>query len=81
MVIPQRHKMGTSQFVMPDDILTVVAGDDKFIKFVYEGDPLMIQRDPANNADLTMEYFYGCRYGLGLVLAGDKNTGIGRYET
>lgn len=80
VVTPQRHKVGTTQFVMDDNVLTIVAGDDKPIKFVWEGDPIMIMGDPMQNADLTQEYFYGARYGLALVLAGG-NAGIGRYET
>lgn len=36
--------------------------------------------DPLKNADLTQEYFFGERYGLGIVLAGG-NGGIGRYDT
>lgn len=80
MAIPQRHQVNSTSFVMPDDVLTVIAGDDKFIKFVYEGDPLVIMGDPKTNADLTQEYFYAVKYGVGVVLAGDKNTGIGKYE-
>lgn len=79
VAIPQRHQVGSTNFVFQDDVLTIVAGDDKPIKFVYEGDPLVIMGDPKTNADLTQEYFYGERYGLGLVLAGG-NAGIGRYE-
>lgn len=79
VAMPQRHKAGTTNFVFPDDVLTIVAGDDKPIKFVREGDPLVIMGDPLNNADLTQEYVYMERYGLGLVLAGG-NAGIGRYE-
>ena len=79
VAIPQRHKIGSSNFVFEDDVLTIIAGDDKPIKFVYEGDPLVIMGTPANNADLTQEYFYGEKYGLGIVLAGG-NAGIGRYE-
>lgn len=78
--LPQRHQINSTSFVLPDDVLMVVAGDDKFIKFVYEGDPIMKMVDPFDNADLTNEYYYGVRYGLGVVLAGNKNTGIGRYE-
>lgn len=59
-------------------MLTIVATDERPIKFVYEGDPLVIMRDPIENADLTQEYFYSVRTGAGLVLAG--NSGIGRYE-
>lgn len=77
---PQRHKVGTTDFVFNDNVLTIVAGDEKPIKFVYEGDPLVIMGDPTKNADLTQEYFYGERYGLALILAAG-NTGVGRYQT
>ena len=78
VVTPQRHAVGSTNFLLADDIFTVVATDDKPLKFVYEGNPLMIARDPFDNMDLTQEYVYADRYGLGLVLAG--NTGIGRYK-
>lgn len=79
VAIPQRHQVGSTNFVFQDDVLTIVAGSDRPIKFIYEGDPLVIMGDPKTNADLTQEYFYAERYGLGLVLAGG-NAGIGRYE-
>ena len=64
---------------MRDDVLTIIAGDDKPIKCVYEGDPIVIMGDPLTNGDLTQEYLYGEKYGMGIVLAGG-NAGIGRYE-
>ena len=76
---PQRHKVGTTEFVLDDDVLTIIAGDDKPIKMVYEGDPIVLMGDPISNADFTQEYLYGEKYGLGIVLAGG-NAGIGRYE-
>lgn len=79
VVTPQRHKVGSTEFVMRDDILTIMAGDDKPIKCVYEGDPIVIMGDPLTNGDLTQEYLYGEKYGLGIVLAGG-NAGVGRYE-
>lgn len=80
IVTPQRHITGTNEFVFDDNVLTIVAGDDKPIKFVYEGDSLISMSDPTDNADLTQEYFYATKYGLGIVLAGG-NAGIGRYQT
>ena len=77
--VPQRHIVGTTTFAFDDDVLTIVAGDDKPFKFVYEGDPIVHMGDPMDNMDLTQEYLYGCKYGLGIVLAGG-NAGIGRYE-
>ena len=77
--IPQRHKVGTTDFVYDDNVLTIVAGDNKPIKCVREGDPIIIMGDPMTNADLTQEYLYGERYGVGIAMAG--NSGIGRYET
>lgn len=76
---PQRHKINSTDFVLADDVLTIVAGDDKPIKVVYEGNPIVLMGDPMTNADFTQEYFYGEKYGIGIVLAG-SNTGIGRYE-
>lgn len=79
VVTPQRHKIGTTDLVLDDDVLTIVAGDDKPIKVVYEGDPIVLMGDPMSNADFTQEYLYGEKYGMGIVLAGN-NAGIGRYE-
>ena len=63
---------------MNDKVLTVIAGDQKPIKVVREGEGLMHMGDPFDNMDLTQEYLYGEKYGMGLVLAGG-NSGIGRY--
>ena len=79
VVTPQRHKVGSTDFVLDDNMLTIVAGDEKPIKVVKEGDSLVIQGNPLDNADLTQEYVYGERWGVGVVVA-DGNCGIGRYE-
>lgn len=51
----------------------------KPIKCVYEGNPIVLMGDPMTNGDLTQEYLYGEKYGMGIVLAGG-NAGIGRYR-
>lgn len=79
IAIPQRHKVGSTQFVMPDDMITVIAGDAKPIKCVYEGQSLLVQGNPIDNADFTQEYFYAEKYGLGILMAGG-NAGIGKYQ-
>lgn len=79
VAIPQRHKAGTNTFVFDDKKLTIIAGDDKPLKVVIEGDPLAITKDPFSNADLTNEFYYGEKYGCGLVLAG-ANAGLGIYD-
>lgn len=79
IAVPQRHKIGSTEFVLDDDVLTIIAGDDKPIKVVREGDPIVLMGDPMDNADFTQEYLYAEKYGCGIVLAGG-NSGIGRYE-
>ena len=79
VVTPQRHKVGSTDFIFPDNVLTVIAGDDKPIKCVYDGQSTVILGDLTKNSDLTQDYFYGEKYGMGIVLAGG-NAGIGRYE-
>ena len=76
--IPQRHQVGSTNFLMNDKVLTVIAGDQKPIKVVREGEGLMHMGDPFDNMDLTQEYLYGEKMGMGLLLAGG-NAGIGRY--
>lgn len=55
---PQRHKINSTDFVLADDVLTIVAGDDKPIKVVYEGNPIVLMGDPMTNADFTQELDY-----------------------
>lgn len=76
---PQRHKVGSTEFVFDDKVITVIAGDDKPIKVVYEGQSTVLMGDPMQNADFTQEYMYAEKIGMGIVLAGG-NAGIGRYE-
>lgn len=78
VVTPQRHKTGSANFVFDDKVITIVAGDQKPVKVVTEGDPLILLGNPADNADLTQEYFVADRYGVGIVV--NSNNGLGRYE-
>ena len=77
VAIPQRHQVNSTAFVLPDNLLTVVAADDKPVKLVDEGDALIIAGNPLDNGDLTQEYTMIERYGTGIVLP--TNSGIGRY--
>ena len=79
VAVPQRHKIGSTDFVHDDKLLTVVAGVDKPIKCVYEGQSTVVPGELFKNQDLTQEYLYGEKYGMGIVLAGG-NAGIGRYK-
>jgi len=67
--VKQVHKAGTEDFLLDDNKLYILAGDDKMIKFVNEGEGLLIAGDPMNNADLTQEYLYGQKYGLALMVS------------
>lgn len=77
--LPQRHKINSTDFVLEDDVITVVATDEKPIKVVREGDPIVIMGDPLSKADFTQEYLYGEKYGAGIIFA-KGNSGIGRYK-
>ena len=78
VMLPQRHKLGSTDFVLSDNELIVVGSNaNKPIKVVYEGDPLVIHGDPLAHGDLTQTYTYMDRYGVGVVAA--NNAGIGKY--
>ena len=70
MVMQNGHKEGTTNFILKND-LYIVAGDEKFIKGATEGETLIINGDPMNNADLSQEYMVAMAYGLKAVLASE----------
>lgn len=63
---PQRHKVNSTEFVMDDNVITIIAGDDKPIKCVYEGQSVVLLGDPTSNKDFTQDYLYGEKYGMGI---------------
>lgn len=63
------HKVGTTDFVLNPNDLYVVAGDDKFIKHVTEGDTTMIIGDPTAKADMSQEFTMLQKHGCGVVLS------------
>lgn len=73
--VPQRHKVGTDDFLFNDNVLTVIAGPAKPVKLVIEGNPLINLGSYFDNQDLTQDYVYGQKYGVGYVAAAGQ---IGR---
>lgn len=74
IAMKQRHKVGTTQFILPDDTLYVIAGNDKPIKRVTEGTVTMLMGDPMKNADLSQEFIMLKNTGTGIVMARDFGT-------
>lgn len=75
IAVKQQHKAGTDTFVLSDSTIYVIAGDDKPIKVVDEGEGLLSVTDPLQNADFTQEYLAGMMIGVGLLF----NEKIGVY--
>jgi hypothetical protein len=67
--VKNRHAIGTDNFIFPDDKIYVLASDDKPVKFVTEGEALIIEKDGTTNSDLTMEYLYTEKVGCGLLVS------------
>lgn len=63
----QVHKPGTSNFVMNDNKVYVIAGSDKPIKVVNEGEGILFENEPTDNHDLTKEYVYGQPVGTAVI--------------
>ncbi len=68
VVMQNAHKVGSTDFVLGND-LYIVASDEKFVKFVTEGDTLIIPGEMTANADLSQEYLMAMRYGLKSVMS------------
>ena len=65
----QAHKAGTDTFAINDNKIYVIAGSDKPIKVVREGEGLVIATDAYSTADLTQNYLYGEKYGVGAIFS------------
>lgn len=68
VVMQNAHKVGSTDFVLGND-LYIIASDEKFVKFVTEGDTLIIPGEMTANADLSQEYLMAMRYGLKSVMS------------
>lgn len=73
--LKQRHKVNSSTFVLPDNELYIMAGDQRFVKHVTEGDTFINQTQFTANVDLTQEYLMIQRTGNAVVMA-NKTAGI-----
>lgn len=68
--IKNRHKAGSNEteFIFPDNKLYIIASSDKPVKVVNEGEAYILEKEAANNSDLTMEYLYTTKYGVAVIL-------------
>ena len=69
VAVPQVHSVGTDTFVLSDSDIYIIAGDQKFIHFVNEGNATIVEKDGTVNADLTVEYLTIMKWGVGVCFA------------
>lgn len=74
VAVKQRHKSGTDDFILNDNVLYVFAGDTKPIKRVTEGDVTMLMGTPMNNADMSQEFLMMKRTGIAVIF--DRDFGV-----
>ena len=71
MEVAQGHKMGTFDFTMPNDKVYVIAGDERPVKLVLEGDTEVKEvADEFTNADGSLEQTVRFRAGVAVVYGG-----------
>lgn len=74
VAVKQRHKSGTDDFILDDNVLYVFAGDTKPIKRVTEGDVTMLMGTPMSNADMSQEFLMMKRTGIAVIF--DRDFGV-----
>jgi len=67
VAVKQAHNIGTDTFTVDDTKVIVMATGSKPVKYVNEGEPLIITGDVAKNADLTQDFLYTEKYGVGVI--------------
>lgn len=71
IMMKQRHADGGTDFMLPDDVVYIFAGDTKPVKRVTEGEVTMTMGNPMDNADLTQEFLMLKRTGIAIVMDRD----------
>lgn len=71
VAVKQRHKSGSDDFILDDNVLYVFAGDTKPIKRVTEGDVTMLMGTPMTNADMSQEFLMMKRTGIAVIFNRD----------
>lgn len=72
VMIRQAHTPGTDNFAIGDNfVLVVPQGEEKIVKMVIEGQPLIEETSSqmTMNADRSIEYSFQEKYGVGVVTA------------
>lgn len=67
--VPQRHKVGSDDFLLNDNKIVVIAGDEKPIKYVTKGEGILSVTDPLQTPDFTQNYLYAEEAGVGVAFA------------
>lgn len=75
VALRQAHKGNSTDMILNDKTVYVMASNDKPIKYVTEGEGLILSKDPLTNADLTYEWLYTERTGVGVAV----NEVFGKY--
>lgn len=68
--LAQAHKADGTTFALDNTKIFVIASDDQPIKMVNEGEGVMAEKQATDNNDLTSEYLYIQRFGVGVICAG-----------
>lgn len=75
IAMKQTHDLN-GNMLLSDTTIYVVASSEKPVKYITEGEGIILQKDPMSNADLTYEWLYTERNGVGLVV----NKKFGKYN-
>ncbi len=62
------HNVGTFDFKLSEEDIYILTSDLKPVKFVTEGEALIVSGDALGNMDLTQDYFFATKYGVGAVI-------------
>jgi hypothetical protein len=71
IALRQSFKPGTRQFNLSNNKIYIIAGDEKPVKVVNEGEGWLSDKEATENNDLTKEYAYSQSFGTGVLVSQD----------
>jgi hypothetical protein len=77
--LPQGYQPKSQTFAVSSNHLIVVPANEKLVKVVFEGDPIVNMTDGMDRADLQPEFMYGRRVGVAALTVPEGKYGLYRF--
>lgn len=78
--LPEAYLAGTQTFAVNRNHIIVLPAGEKIVKFVFEGQPLVMSGNPMDRNDLQQEYLWSRRMGAAAIVVQEGKYGFYKFS-